>query len=257
VITYTIRVTNFSQDHVSQVRVTDSLAPGLHLAGPVQLEAANPAGAIVAQSSSDLPELVRELSITVGRSITLSVPVLIETDVAVETTIHITATVTSAELTGPFTDSVSIKVSDVELGLHKGVSQAHPTTQEVITYTIVVSNSGTGTATEVTVLDLLPPELAFEGPVSVHPFDLGAVLAVSGADLPLLARELTISGGSQVTLTLPVRVQEGVLHNTTLTNTASLTSTTTQVPISDQVLITIDTFVYHTYLPVIQKNLNR
>jgi uncharacterized repeat protein (TIGR01451 family) len=120
------------------------------------------------------------------------------------------------------------------------VNDASPGLGRLITYTIFISNSGTGDATNAVVSDTLPGGLTFAGPVTLVPPQPGAILAGSAGDLPTLASGLTITVGQRITLTFPVTVNVGLAGGTVLTNTASVTCTEVITPQTGSVAVTID-----------------
>jgi uncharacterized repeat protein (TIGR01451 family) len=91
-----------------------------------------------------------------------------------------------------------------------------------ITFTVHVTSSGFLTATNAVISDSLPPELEFAGPITLDPAGAGTV----GSTPPILVSDLTITGGTSITVTFPVTVVGG----TVITNTAAITSTEVVTP---------------------------
>jgi uncharacterized repeat protein (TIGR01451 family) len=91
-----------------------------------------------------------------------------------------------------------------------------------VTFTVVVRSSGFLTATNAVVSDSLPSELQFAGPITLDPPEAGTV----GITPPVLVSDLTITGGTSITVIFPVTVTGG----TVITNTAAVTSTEVVTP---------------------------
>jgi len=90
---------------------------------------------------------------------------------------------------------------------------------ERITYSLVVTNTGDADATGAVISDTLPGNLAFAGPVTLE--GTTGTVAVDATDLPIVASDLTIVAGTQITVTLPVTVTDFG----TIINTAAVSST--------------------------------
>ncbi len=237
-ITYTIAISNSGATATNAV-ISDTLPAGLTFAGPVSLEPNQ--FATLATSAADLPVLANGLTITSNTRITLTFPVTVNTSVTAGTILTNTAAVTSSTIVTPATDSTSIAVVATpvpNLSLNKQVNTSTPVPGEVITYTIIVNNSG-ATTTDAIISDTLPTGLTFKGPVVLNPTDSGATLALSSSDLPALASGLTITSNSTITLTFPVTVDNSIAAVTLITNTASVTSPTTLSPAQDSVGTTV------------------
>jgi uncharacterized repeat protein (TIGR01451 family) len=111
-ITYTIAVQNSGLISATNAAISDTLPAGLSLAGPVTLK---PAGSVFTPT---LPTLVSGLTITAGKSITLTVPVTVSMALPGGTTITNTAAVTSLEVVTPQTGSVGITVAAIPQHLY-------------------------------------------------------------------------------------------------------------------------------------------
>ena len=97
-----------------------------------------------------------------------------------------------------------------QLGIEKSANDVAPHAGDRITYTITVRNPLTTTATGTVISDTLPGDLTFAGPVTLIPAQAGAIVATSTHSLPTLARNVTITGGEQITITLPITVNTDV-----------------------------------------------
>ncbi len=123
------------------------------------------------------------------------------------------------DLDGDGDDDI-IRVGYAMLSLIKTVNDSTPALTRVITYTIVVENSGILTATNAVISDALPDGLALAGPVTLDPPDAG----VTGT-LPILASDLTILAGGSVSVTFAVSVSADLEIGAAITNVASITCT--------------------------------
>ncbi len=108
------------------------------------------------------------------------------------------------------------------LSLSKAVSSSEPLPGEQVTYTIVARNDGPLSATNAQVLDILPTEVTFVGPVTLD--GSAGTVATTAGDFPNLASGLTILPNGAVTMTFPVSINGGLTAGTLITNTASITS---------------------------------
>jgi uncharacterized repeat protein (TIGR01451 family) len=121
-----------------------------------------------------------------------------------------------------------------ELGVSKEVDNASPQPGQVITYTIVVSNSGDLEATGVVVSDTVPGGLTFAGPVSLDPPGAGTT-----GTPPILVYDATIAAGGSITVTFPVTVNMYLATGTVITNTTAVTCSEVPTPAEGSVPITV------------------
>ncbi|MCB0164945.1 MAG: DUF11 domain-containing protein [Anaerolineae bacterium] len=107
---------------------------------------------------------------------------------------------------------------------------------DVLSYTIVIFNSGSDEATGVTINDPLPGNTQFiPGSVLITPPSAGGT---TGSP-PIIADDLTIAAGTSVTVTYRVRVGSQTPNGTIITNTASVTGTKVYTPATDTVTSTV------------------
>ncbi len=99
---------------------------------------------------------------------------------------------------------------------------------ERITFTITARNFGVTTATEVTIADYLPPELTFAGPVTLS--GGAGEVAQSAADLPVVARDVTLAPLQMITVSVPVTVTADVDIRQDIVNTATITCAEVPTP---------------------------
>jgi len=97
-ITYTISVKNSGIISATNAVISDTLPDGLTFAGPVGLEGSS---GTVAQDAGDLPTLASGLTIPNGSTITVTLPVTVNTGQDHGTLIFNVASVTSDEITSP------------------------------------------------------------------------------------------------------------------------------------------------------------
>ncbi|MCP4544579.1 MAG: DUF11 domain-containing protein [Chloroflexi bacterium] len=149
-----------------------------------------------------------------------------------------TVTLTVTDTCG-YTDTTT-KTLSVYAPVITVVKSAEPpivTTNELLTYTISVSNTGRGYATRVLVSDTLPANTQFvANSIILNPPDAG----IPGTVLPILASGVTITPGHSITVTFAVTVNASSLDNTTITNTVFVTSTQIPTPTTDTVTNTVN-----------------
>jgi len=129
------------------------------------------------------------------------------------------------------------------LSLVKTVSDGMPDPGDTIAYTVVVAGT-TMTATGGVISDTLPAGLTMAGPATLE--GSAGTVAQTDADLPVLARGLTIVPGGRVTVTLPAQVAQDIT-SPVLTNTAAITSNEVVTPVTGEVAIRFP----KVYLPVV------
>lgn len=114
------------------------------------------------------------------------------------------------------------------LSISKSVSNATVLAGERITYTISITNSGPSTATYALISDALPTELTFvNDSITLHEVSTGIV----GTTPPYLASGLTILPSQKIAITFAATVNDDVLANQVITNTAQITSTKVITPV--------------------------
>jgi uncharacterized repeat protein (TIGR01451 family)/CSLREA domain-containing protein len=107
---------------------------------------------------------------------------------------------------------------------------------DAITYTLVVTNSGSITATSALISDNLPANTTFiSGTISLNPAGAGT----AGSAPPILASGLTIAPGQQIAVTFVVTVSNSLIPSTILTNTAAVTSAEVITPLTAIAVTTV------------------
>jgi uncharacterized repeat protein (TIGR01451 family) len=133
-----------------------------------------------------------------------------------------TFTYTVSDGTGTATATVSVMVTDVVLGVLKSGTPAIVNAGEQVTYTVVVTNSGTTDATTVTMTDPLPSGFSAS---SVAPTPECSGTTTTVCDLG------TVAAGASVTVTIVADVDPG-LEAETANNQATVTSAQTSSPVT-------------------------
>jgi uncharacterized repeat protein (TIGR01451 family) len=112
------------------------------------------------------------------------------------------------------------------------VSDLTPDEGAVITYTIVIRNTGMGIITHGLISDTIPTGMVITGIPTLDPPDAGSVHLPP----PCLVHDLTIAYGKVVTLTFQVQALDGPAR---ITNTAAVTSAGIYTPAIGMVAITV------------------
>jgi uncharacterized repeat protein (TIGR01451 family)/fimbrial isopeptide formation D2 family protein len=228
-VSYTLRLTNTGGFTLTAIPLTDTFDSTY-----LQFVTASPfptsvSGDQLAWSSVGTPLLA-------GQSTSVVVTFLaISTTNGLSTTNTATATAASGSTVTrrPVTDTADVQITSPALVIHKrsANSNGDPLRPgERITYTIVVTNTGDGTASNVTVSDALPAFTTF----------VAGSTAISGASgtagaPPALATGITLPPAGVVTVTFAVTAAIPLTNGLTITNTAGVSSTQTPDPVTGTV----------------------
>jgi uncharacterized repeat protein (TIGR01451 family) len=118
------------------------------------------------------------------------------------------------------------------LSVSKAASESNPTSGDVLTYTVVISNGGSADATGAVVSDVTPAGLSFvSGSTTLEPAGAG-----STGDAPTLVSGLIVTGGRAVTVTYQATT---TLISGQITNTVSVTSTEITTAVTDTAQIDV------------------
>ena len=152
-VTYTITATNNSAIDATGVKVTDILNP----VGLTYVPADSNATAGIYHSDTHIWDIG---PLAHGASATLT---LVAT-VSVSGAIGNTATITGDQFDDNDSNNTATTSTDqlVDLVVHKSVDNETPNVGTTVVFTVVVSNNGPGTATGVTISDVLPDGLTFD-----------------------------------------------------------------------------------------------
>jgi uncharacterized repeat protein (TIGR01451 family) len=204
-INYTVVVTNNGPNGTTGVQVTDVLPAG------VTYVSSSPS-----QGSYDNVSGIWTVgSIANAASATLTITATVDTGTG-GTTIVNTASVTASDQVdnNPANDSdtASITVHGADLGVTKTVNDSTPPEGSTIVYTVVLTNNGPDTATNIQVNDQLPAGVTYVS----HSVTDGVYIKASG--VWILG---SVPNGASRTLTLTATVDAGTA-GTTITNTATI-----------------------------------
>ena len=111
-------------------------------------------------------------------------------------------------------DNVTLSCVPAGLTLTETVNDMSLDPGQLITYTIVVANNDPINATNAIISSTIPHGLNFAGPVILY--GTSGTVAVDGSDLPIIASGLTIPAFGQITATVPLTADFGVMGGTSL-----------------------------------------
>ncbi len=142
-----------------------------------------------------------------------------------------------------------------KLTMQKTVNPRNPNAGDMVTYTIIIANSGILSATGAVLSDPLNTSLTISPGVSINPPDQELITVPHVA-----VTNLTISPNLTITITIPVIISTSVASDTIITNTASLTCAEISTPTtlggnngSSSTTIIVGQADIDTYLPLIFK----
>jgi uncharacterized repeat protein (TIGR01451 family)/CSLREA domain-containing protein len=242
-IVYTVTVGNGGPDPALNVSLTDDLPSGVAFtsATPDQGNCTEAGGTV----ACDLSEMASGAS----------ADVVIVVATTASGTLANSATVTSDMLDLNLDDNSASEITTVDappvpeanLSIGKSDGRDPVTTGAVLTYTLVVTNSGPDAATAVAASDTLPPEVAY-GAAS----GMGWSCVQAEAEVTCTRPSLAIGVAPTIVITVAAPVSTG-----TLTNTVAVTSTTTDPNPADnydveQTSVQVHLFHY-AYLPLVQR----
>lgn len=139
--------------------------------------------------------------------------------------------------------AVEAESSGAALIVTKTASASVVVPSVVFNYTIVVRNTGSATAAGTLISDTLPVSVTLAGPISFQPMRADATDALLfGAD---------IAAGEAATITIPVRLVNGVPAGTVLTNAVLVSSAAISAPVTASVTVTVG---YARYMPIVARN---
>ncbi len=208
-VTFTITLTN-SGGPATLVSVTDPLPAGLTYSSHLASQGTyTPGTGVWDVGTVNSP----------GGTATLQITASVNAGTA-GTTITNTATMTTSTPTdsspGDNTDAVSVTVNQPDLAVDKSADDPTPQEGDTVTFTIGVTNGGTGVANGVTIGDLLPAGLTFvSSNASQGSYDSGTGVWT--------VNTVPVSGAA--TLQIVATVNAGTAGST-ITNTATLTAST-------------------------------
>ncbi|MEM7030454.1 MAG: DNRLRE domain-containing protein [Chloroflexota bacterium] len=136
------------------------------------------------------------------------------------------------------------------LNLTKTASHDIAKPGDVITYTIVVANSGSLSATQVTVIDTLPVSVTQAASPTISPSGSGTGFFNGTGSFPVLVDNVTILPGKYITITLPVTIASNISNGTVITNTASVTHSQATSTLVDSATTVVTSLTERLFLPL-------
>jgi uncharacterized repeat protein (TIGR01451 family) len=224
-LTYTITVNNAGPSNATTVALSDTLPAGttfVSLSPAGGWSCTTPAVGAGGTVSCTNP------SLSVGNAV-FTLTVNVGAGVATGTVITNTATVSSAT-TDPNTGNESgtatttVGSGSADLSVTKSDSPDPVTAGNNLTYTITVTNAGPSNATTTTLSDAIPPNTTFVSLSSPGGWTC-TVPAVGGTGTVNCSNPLMVAGSA--VFTLMVNVNPGAAQGSTVSNTATATSATT------------------------------
>lgn len=217
-VTYTLTVTNHGPAAASSVVATDTLPAGVTLVSATPSQGAACTGTTTV--SCDLGGLATGASATITVVVTPAGPGVIIN----------TASVTAAEPdpnTGNNTATEPTTIgnpTDADLVVTKADAVDPVTTGSVVTYRLTVENRGPAVASAVTLDDTVPAGTLFEGVAA--PGGWTCTVPAVGATGAIACDVPTLAVGATASFEVSVRLDPATPAGTTLTNTATVGSTT-------------------------------
>ena len=158
-ITYTIKVKNAGPDNATNVQVKDVLPVGLQFVSSTDFT--NTSGLLLSNNIASVTA-GGEVNLSFQATVTQSGAILNKAEISKSDVYDPDSQVNTGTEDGQDdTGGVLIGGQQADLSLTKSVSNTSPNVGENVTYTIVVTNAGPSTATDVEVLDILPAVLSF------------------------------------------------------------------------------------------------
>ena len=205
VITYTIQAENNGPATATGLIITDVLPTGLTLVS------ATPSEGIWTSPNWNVGNL------DVGTIETLTLQVRVDTNTGGQTIINTISKTQDQTDTDDTTDDLdeSITVTSADISVVKTVDNSSPNETDLVVYQITVTNNGPDTATNVSLVDVLPVGVTYAS----HTTTTGAYNQSSG-----LWTIGTINNGDTVTLDISATVNTGTTGQTITNTTTNLTA---------------------------------
>lgn len=234
VLSYTLIVSNTGQTVATNVSLSDTV-PGYTTYVPGSI-----GGDSGAANGNLLTWTIGSLLPGADQAITLTFAVTIDTPLTNGTEIVNTGVVTSTEVTTPTTATVTDTVTSQSLlSLSKRSTDVNGESVQpgdVLSYTLIVTNTGDAVATNVIVRDTVPADTQYV----LNSIAGGSARDASGA--PLLTwtiNTLSPGAGQAVALMFAVTIATPLTDGTHIVNSGTVTSTETRTPITATVTDTV------------------
>ncbi len=225
-VAYTITVTNNGQGTAQNVQVVDNVPSPTNGTTVVTSATASNGGTCNTNGTTVTCDL-GSMSAGAQRTIVIYATVGLSSNTCSATeTLNNTATVTATGLTAVTSNSVGVSVAcggSPNLSITKTASATSVTRGEQLTYTIVVSNTGTQAAQNVTVTDNLPNLNA--GSLTVN--STHSTIGTCSSNDPVNCNIGTLNAGQSATITIVVTVGSATTscsNSTSIMNTATVSS---------------------------------
>jgi uncharacterized repeat protein (TIGR01451 family) len=237
-VSFVITLSNIGPDDAASVMLSDPLPEGLTFVSFVQNT--GPAFSCTTPAPNDTSGTVdcSAQLFTANASATFTLVANIPAQTGPDTTFTNLATVTSSTFdpndennTGT-ASTTTPPLPQADLGVTKnGPTAAQPGTS--FTYTILLTNSGPATATNVALTDTLPGTMTFASIGQTGGPTLSCTTPAVGAGGTITCTAATMAAGTTATLELTVNIPAGATSGTTFTNSATVTSDADSNPEND------------------------
>lgn len=211
-LSYTITVTNDGPSTATNVALSDTLPAG------VTFTSATSSQGTVTHTAGVVSGALGTLAPGASATVTLLVGVNSATRGTITNTVNVTATETDSDPTNNTASQTTAINGSVDVAITKVDSVDPVIAGSALSYTIVVTNNGPSTATNVVVTDNLPTSLIFVSGNS-------SVGTVTNAGNAVTATIGTLASGATATITVNTTVAAGTTG--TITNTAVVAQTET------------------------------
>ncbi len=231
IVSYTLTATNNGPNTANNVTIADPIPGGL------TFNASQSSGNCV-QNGSNI--LCNNLTLTNGQSATVTVSFNVPNSVFCNSSIFNTSSV-STSTTDPnssnnqsSTVSTTVTCNQADLWIVKN-GPATVAQGGIVSYTLTATNNGPNTANNVTIADPIPAGLTF------NPSQTSGNCVQNGSNI--LCNNLTLTNGQSATVTVSFNVPNFVSCNSTIFNTSSVSTSTTDPNSSNNQSGTVSTTV--------------